>query len=71
MSERVNVRVLLVIGTEAEVVADVPPAEREAPVRFPASEIADAVGLEVGDLPGRALTAVVAAGDRLTDWRLT
>ncbi|MFF9310105.1 hypothetical protein ACF1BS_04255 [Streptomyces sp. NPDC014748] len=67
--ERVTVRVLLLFGDQAEIVADVPPAERGEPERYPAAEIAGAVGIPVSDLPGQRLTAAVGPGDRLTDWQ--
>ncbi|MFI1535544.1 hypothetical protein [Streptomyces anandii] len=70
MNERVRVRILLVVGDQAEVVADVPPEERAAPERYPAAEIAEAVGLEPGQLPGTVLTAEVGNGNRLADWQL-
>ncbi|MEV8600460.1 hypothetical protein AB0465_11340 [Streptomyces griseoviridis] len=70
MSERVRVRVLLVVGEEAEVVADVPADERAEPVRYPAGDVASAVGLSVRELPGKRLTAVVDGRDRLSEWRL-
>ncbi|MEV4974428.1 hypothetical protein [Streptomyces scopuliridis] len=70
MSERVTVRVLLLIGDQAEIVADVPPEERGAPVRYRAAEIGEAVGVPVRDLPGRLLTADVGDDDRLSGWRL-
>ncbi|MCC9154886.1 hypothetical protein LZP81_30900 [Streptomyces parvulus] len=69
MSDRVTVRVLLLFGDQAEVVADVPPAERAAPVRYPAADIAAAAGLEVFELPGARLTAVVGPDDELSGWR--
>ncbi|MCX4575629.1 hypothetical protein OHB41_21035 [Streptomyces sp. NBC_01571] len=69
MSERVTVRVLLVFGDQAEIVADVPPEEREAPVRYPVAEIAEAVGLDRAQLPGARLTAEIGPGDRLSGWR--
>ncbi|MEV0445838.1 hypothetical protein AB0I84_12955 [Streptomyces spectabilis] len=69
MSERVSVRVLL-FGDQAEIVADVSPENRADPVRYPAADIAAAIGVEVGDLPGMRLTAEVGWGDRLSDWRL-
>ncbi|MBQ0825594.1 hypothetical protein [Streptomyces tagetis] len=69
MSDRVNVRVLLLYGDQAEVVADVPPEERAQPVRYPAADIAAETGLPVVDLPGKRLTAVVDHGDRLSAWR--
>lgn len=70
MSERVRVRVLLVFDNQAEVVADVRAEERSEPVRYPASEIATAVGLPAQELPGRRLTAAVGAADVLSAWRL-
>ncbi|WP_435244936.1 hypothetical protein [Streptomyces tendae] len=69
VSDRVTVRVLLLFGPQAEVVADVPPEERAAPERYPAAEIAGAVGVPVGDLPGMRLTAAVGPDDRLSEWR--
>ncbi|MFD4258217.1 hypothetical protein ACFWR9_11450 [Streptomyces sp. NPDC058534] len=69
MSDRVAVRVLLLFGDEAEVVADVPPQERAAPERYPAAEIAAEAGLELHELPGARLTAAVGADDRLSGWR--
>jgi hypothetical protein len=68
MSERVRVRVLLLVGDEAEIVADA--ADAGAPARYPVEEIAAAVGVSARELPGRRLTAVVGAGDRLSGWRL-
>ncbi|MFE7128941.1 PP2C family protein-serine/threonine phosphatase [Streptomyces sp. NPDC057617] len=67
MAERVNVKVLLLVGSEAEIVADAEDAD--APERYPAQEIADAVGVPVKELPGVRLTAVVGAGDRLSGWQ--
>ncbi|MFE5771428.1 hypothetical protein ACFQ7O_24045 [Streptomyces sp. NPDC056485] len=68
MSERLNVKVLLLVGDEAEIVADAPDAA--TPERYPAGVIAEAVGLAARDLPGRRLTAEVGAGHRLTGWAL-
>lgn len=70
MSEQVNVHVLLLVGNQAEIVADVPPEERAEPVRYPAAEIAEAVGLPAAELPGKRLTADVGPDDRLAGWRL-
>lgn len=70
MSERVNVRVLLLFGDQAEIVADVPPAERAAPERYPAGPIAEAVGLDVSALPGRRLSAETGDDGQLSGWRL-
>lgn len=69
-TERVPVRVLLLIGDEAEIVADVPPAERDEPQRYPAAEIAEAAGVPVGELAGARLTAEVGPDDRLSGWQL-
>lgn len=69
MSERVNVKVLLLFGHQAEIVADVPPEERDDPERYPAAEIAEAVGVPVDELPGVRLTADVGVGE-LSGWRL-
>lgn len=50
-TERVTVRVLLLFGDQAEIVADVPPEERAEPERYPAAEIAEAVGVPMGSSP--------------------
>ncbi|MEU6376793.1 hypothetical protein [Streptomyces sp. NPDC046909] len=70
MSERVSVKVLLLFGDQAEIVADIPPEERAEPERYPAEEIAEAVGMPVKDLVGKRLTAVVGADASLSGWRL-
>jgi hypothetical protein len=70
MSERVNVQVLLLVGDQAEIVADVPPEERAEPERYPAAEVAEAVGLEVDELPGKRLSAAIGGDGRLTGWAL-
>ncbi|MFJ1858761.1 hypothetical protein ACIOHA_15800 [Streptomyces anulatus] len=67
MSERVNVKVLLLVGGEAEVVADAPDAD--APARYAASLIAEEVGVPASELPGMRLSAVVGADDRLSGWQ--
>lgn len=64
-----RVRVLLTVGDEAEIVADVPPAERSEPVRYPAAEIEAAVGVGRQELPGMVLEATVGDDDRLSGWR--
>lgn len=69
MDERVTVRVLLLFGDQAEIVADVPAGERAEPQRYPAADIAAAVGLPVTDLPGERLTADVGDDGRLSGWR--
>ncbi|MGW5430369.1 hypothetical protein ACWET9_24625 [Streptomyces sp. NPDC004059] len=64
--ERVTVRVLLLFGDQAEIVAaDVPPSERAEPERYPAADIAATVGLPVSDLPDMRLTAEVGDDGRL------
>ncbi|MFS4093677.1 hypothetical protein [Streptomyces sp. AF1A] len=71
-TERFTVRVLLLLGDQAELVAaDVPPEQRAEPERYPAADIAAAVGVPVGDLPGMRLTAEVGADGRLSGWQLT
>ncbi|WP_406157742.1 hypothetical protein [Streptomyces canus] len=70
MSERVNVQVLLLVGDQAEIVADAPPEERTEPERYPAEEIASAVALEVTELPGKRLLADVGGDGRLSGWQL-
>lgn len=70
MSERVNVRVLLLVGDQAEIVADAPPEERAEPQRYLAEDIATAVGLEAAQLPGKRLVADVGSDGRLSGWQL-
>ncbi|MFJ1653498.1 hypothetical protein ACIOC2_19335 [Streptomyces sp. NPDC088337] len=67
--ERVNVLVLLLFGDQAEVVADAPPEEQAAPERYPAAEVAAAVGVPVSDLPGLRLSAEVGDDGRLSGWQ--
>ncbi|MGW1796893.1 hypothetical protein ACWCQN_12995 [Streptomyces sp. NPDC001984] len=69
-TERVNVRVLLLFGDQAEIVADIPPEERADPERYPAAEIAEAVGVDVDRLPGMRLIADVGEDGRLSGWQL-
>ncbi|MEV5592216.1 hypothetical protein [Streptomyces sp. NPDC052496] len=68
MSERVAVKVLLLVGDQAEIVADADDAAE--PVRYPAAEIATAVNLPEKHLPGTRLTAEVGPGDRLSGWQI-
>ncbi|CAM5682031.1 MULTISPECIES: hypothetical protein [Streptomyces] len=68
MSERVAVKVLLLVGDQAEVVADADDATE--PVRYPAAEIATAIGLPTEQLPGTRLTAEVDQSDRLSGWQI-
>jgi hypothetical protein len=70
MSESVTVKVLLLFGDQAEVVADVPVEELGEPERYPADEIAAAIGVSVESLPGRRLVADVGGDSRLSGWRL-
>jgi hypothetical protein len=65
--ETVAVRVVLLFGDQAEVMADAPDADGVE--RYPAQVIAEALGVERGELPGMRLLADVGAGDRLTNWR--
>ncbi|MFF8034899.1 hypothetical protein [Streptomyces sp. NPDC016626] len=70
MSRAVAVRVLLLLGDQAEIVADVPPEERTEPARYPAAEVAEAAGVPVETLAGRRLIADAGDDDRLSGWRL-
>ncbi|MFI6337819.1 hypothetical protein [Streptomyces sp. NPDC050535] len=67
--DRATVRVLLLHGDQAEIVADAPSEERAEPARYPAAEIADALGVPVAQLPGTRLTAAVGDDDRLSGWQ--
>ncbi|MDT0469535.1 hypothetical protein [Streptomyces gibsoniae] len=68
-TERVLVRLLLLFGDQIEIVAVAPPGVRAKLERYPASEIADALGVRVHDLPGARLTAEVGEDSRLSGWR--
>lgn len=70
MSRTVAVRVLLLLGDQAEIVADVPPEERAEPVRYPAADVAASAGIPVETLAGRRLIADAGYDDRLSGWRL-
>ncbi|MBX7464943.1 hypothetical protein [Streptomyces sp. NPDC057910] len=67
MSETVNIKILLLVGDEAEVVADAP--DPDTPVRYPAAEIAEAVGIPARELPGMRLVADADEQGRLSGWR--
>lgn len=69
-TQRVTVRVLLLVGDQAEIVADVPAGERAEPARYPAADIAAAVGVPSAALSGKRLTADVGHDDRLSGWQL-
>ncbi|MET9729714.1 hypothetical protein ABZZ79_03305 [Streptomyces sp. NPDC006458] len=68
-ADRVTVRVLLLFGDQAEIVAEVPAEDRAAPERYPAAEIAETIGVPVPELAGMRLTAEVGADHRLSGWR--
>jgi hypothetical protein len=65
----VPVRVLLLFGDQAEIVGHAPPGEHANLERYPAAEIADALGPRTRDLPGLRLTAEVGDDGRLSGWR--
>ncbi|MEZ0066699.1 hypothetical protein ABIA32_002711 [Streptacidiphilus sp. MAP12-20] len=67
-TETVRVQVLLLFGEDAEVRADA--ADWSEPERYPAAEIAAALGVAAKELPGMRMLADVGPGDRLTNWRL-
>jgi hypothetical protein len=69
-TERVPVRVLLLFGDQAEIVADVPPEKRAEPERYPAADIAAATGIAVEQLAGAKLTAEVGDSGRLSGWQV-
>ncbi|WP_411140265.1 hypothetical protein [Streptomyces sp. x-80] len=67
-SDRVRVRVLLLVGDQAEIVADA--ADALKPARYRAADIAVAVGVSLAELPGLRLSAVVGRDGRLSGWQL-
>ncbi|MGW1803051.1 hypothetical protein ACWCQN_46370 [Streptomyces sp. NPDC001984] len=67
--ERVTVRVDLLLGDQAEIVGHAPPAVIAKPERYPAEEIAAALGVPVDELPGAWLTAEVGDHGRLLGWQ--
>lgn len=66
-SKRVEVRVMLLFGDQAELIT--PGHGAGDPLRMPAADIARDAGLPVGELPGRRFTAI-RAGDGYRDFRL-
>ncbi|MGW9031523.1 hypothetical protein ACWGQ5_47425 [Streptomyces sp. NPDC055722] len=69
-TDRLTVRVLLLSGDQAELVDHTSPAASTKPRRYPAKEIASAVGVHVSDLPGAWLTAEVGDHGQLLGWQL-
>lgn len=67
-TETVAVKVVLLFGDQAEVRADA--LDADGVDRYPAAEIAAALGVPAKELPGMRLLADVGAGDRLVNWRL-
>lgn len=67
MGESARVWVVLLFGDQAEIAADAPDAE--PPVQYPAAEVAAAVGVPAGELPGMRLWADVDGSGRLGGWR--
>jgi hypothetical protein len=61
MSERLKVRVLLLIGGHAELVT--PHRGVEEPERVPVAQIVADTGIPAEELPGRELVAVVEGGE--------
>ncbi|MGW2939923.1 hypothetical protein ACWGQ5_41160 [Streptomyces sp. NPDC055722] len=68
-TDRVTVRVLLLSGDQAELVDHTSPAASTEPRRYPATEIASAIGVEIDDLPGAWLTAEVGDHGQLFGWQ--
>ena len=67
MPETVNVKCLLIVGDEAEIVADAEDAT--VPQRYPAVAVAQEADLPLRQLAGAKLTADVGDDDRLTNFR--
>jgi hypothetical protein len=64
---RVRVRVLLLVGDQAEIVADA--ADVEGAQRYAAAVVAADTGVEVSQLPGMRLSALVGDDGRLSGFR--
>jgi hypothetical protein len=62
-------RVGLLFGGHAEIVADVPPAERAERECYSAAQIAAAISVRGHDLPGVRLAADTGEDGRLCGWR--
>ncbi|MEU5426854.1 hypothetical protein AB0H73_14790 [Streptomyces olivoreticuli] len=67
VSDRVDVKVLLLFGDQAEITADA--ADAEGVQRYPAAVVAADAGVTVSQLPGMRLTALVGDGGRLSEFR--
>ncbi|MFG2002311.1 hypothetical protein ACGFNU_24475 [Spirillospora sp. NPDC048911] len=67
MSERVEVRVLLLLGDQADLTT--PDHGPHNALRMPAADIARDAGLPANELPGRRLTAI-RDGDSFRDFQL-
>jgi hypothetical protein len=67
-AKRLEVRVLLTVGDDAELVT--PDHSAEAPLRVPAADIARDAGLPANELPGRRFTAVRDGHGGFRDFRL-
>lgn len=61
MSERMTVRVLLLVGDEAELTT--PYRDHTDPERVPVERITADTGIAADDLPGAELVAVVERGE--------
>ncbi|MEV8477899.1 hypothetical protein [Streptomyces sp. NPDC051173] len=67
VSDRVDVKVLLLFGDQAEITADA--ADAEGVQRYPAADVATDAGVAVSQLPGMRLTALVGDDGRLSEFR--
>ncbi|MEU0332209.1 hypothetical protein [Streptomyces sp. NPDC006193] len=61
MSERLKVRVLLLVGDEAEIMTEL--RDHRDPERVPVARLVRETGLAREELPGAELVAVVSAGE--------
>ncbi|MEV3980783.1 hypothetical protein [Nonomuraea sp. NPDC049758] len=66
--ERLEGRVLLLYGSLAEIVTAHHPTTD--PLRVPAAELAEQLGIEAQALPGRRFTATIGNDDQVRDARL-
>ena len=63
MSERLQARVLLLVGDQAEVTT--PRRDHRDPERVPVARLVEETGLTIEELPGAKLVAVVSDDGRL------